>query len=82
VASQIFQLLAVSLGILFAAKMTVIHRRCGQSDESWVGRFGQIWLNPDIKYKYVVIFLYFWLVFFPSFPSHIRQSKNHSKSLH
>jgi hypothetical protein len=75
VASQIFQLLAVSLGILFAAKVTIIHRRCRKSDDSWVGRFGQIWLKPDIKYKYLVIFLDFWLVFFAFFPSHIWQSK-------
>jgi hypothetical protein len=59
-ASQLFQLLAVYfLRILFAAKLTIIHRICRKSDESWVGRLGQIWLKPDIKYKYLVILLYF-----------------------
>jgi hypothetical protein len=85
VRSQLFQLLAAKV-TMFGAKVTIIHRRYRKSDESWVGRFGQVWLKPDIKYKYLVIFLYFWLVFLPFFPlslSHlaIKNLQNHFISI-
>jgi hypothetical protein len=51
-------------------------------NHAWVGSFGQIWLKPDIKHKYLVIFLYFWLVFCPFFsPSQIWQSKTFKGNL-
>jgi hypothetical protein len=71
---------SVPLRKFAATKVTIIHRRCRKNDESWVGRLGQIWLKPDIKYKYLITFLYFWLVFFLFFLlSHlaIKNLQNH-----
>jgi hypothetical protein len=56
---------------------------------AWVGRFGQIWLKPDIEYKYLfshLLYIFGWF-FFPFFShlSHlaIKNLQNHfiSKNL-
>ncbi len=46
---------------LFVVSVLIIHRKMKRKWQSSLGRLSQISYKPKIKYKYLIIFLYFWL---------------------